>query len=103
MLQVTFRNMSSTSAVCDLAQQKLAKIENHVRGKPFCSLVLEHRPNHARKDQQYCAHIDLRSPGAYELYATIEAEHPLTAVREVFATLERQLASRHGSIVRATG
>lgn len=94
MLQITFRNMLSTPTVWDLAQHKFSNLANQLRGDPFCSLVLEHQPEYVRRDEQFCAHIDLRLGSQQELHATVEAEHATTAIREVFAILQRQLAAR---------
>lgn len=98
MLQITFRNMLSSASLSDLAHHKFSHLERQLRGSWSCALVLENQPEHVRREQQFRAHVDLRLGTHQALHANAEAEHAAVAVREVFAMLERQLASRdlHG-------
>ena len=101
MLQITFRNMLSSAPVWDLAEEKFVHLANRLRSAPFCSLVLAHQPEYARPEEQFCAHVDLRLGGQQELHATAEAEHAASAIREVFAMLELQLAARPATAPRS--
>jgi len=97
MLQITYRHMTSSDSVHDLASEKFAKISEYFDESTRCHLVVDCCSGHARKEEQFVAHVEL-VVGAADLRIDATAAHELaaTAVRKAFEHIERQVASRHG-------
>jgi len=95
MLQITFRHMTSSDALRTLAQEKFERLSTHYVGPVRCHLVIDCRTGHARKGAQFTVHADL-TIGREDTRIDATAAHTQapSAVREVFALLDRQLASR---------
>jgi len=95
MLQITYRHMTSTDSLREVAEEKFARLTSHFAGPVRCHLVIDCRTGHARKGEQFTAHADLTiGREDTRIDATVSHAQAACAVREVFARLERQLTAR---------
>ncbi|MDB4990139.1 MAG: Sigma 54 modulation protein / ribosomal protein [Myxococcaceae bacterium] len=96
MLQVTFRHMSASDALRSLAVELLDKLHVRAHGAERCHLVVDlvsRQPGH--KPAQFTVHMEV-SFGLHEaqFHASSTADDASDAIREVFASIERQLHDR---------
>lgn len=95
MLQITYRHMTSTDSLRSVAEEKFARLSAHFAGPVRCHLVVDCRTGHAKKGEQFKVHADLTiGREDTRIDATVSHDQAACAVREVFARLDRQLASR---------
>lgn len=94
MLQITFRNMPSSTALWEVAAHKIGKLRESARYPVHCTLVIAHQPSCARKDEHFSAHAELRWGADTRLAAKATHARADAAIRLALAHLERQLASR---------
>jgi len=106
MLQVTFRHMDSSEALREIAQEQVERLHVRAHGAERCHLVLDLVSNDPeRRRHLFSAHVDISFgfPDSL-LHASSVEEDAASAVREAFASIERQLTSlqqRHTSVSRA--
>lgn len=97
MLQVTFRHMDASDALRTVAQEQLDKLHVRAHGTERCHLVVDLvSAQHDRKPAQFTVHVDVSFgfPDSL-LHATSLHEDAAVAVREAFASVERQLTPHH--------
>jgi ribosome-associated translation inhibitor RaiA len=97
MLQVTFRHMDASDALRTVAQELLDKLHARSHGAERCHLVIDLvSAEHDRKPAQFTAHIDVSFgfPDSL-LHASSMHEEASVAVRDAFASVERQLTTHH--------
>lgn len=106
MLQITFRHMHSSDVLRELAEELLERMHARAHGAERCHLVLDLLTQDAeRAPHLFTAHVDVSFgfPDSL-LHASSEHEDAATAVREVFATIERQLTShQHRHLTNTRG
>ena len=93
MLQVTFRHMTASDALRTVAQELLEKLHARTNGTERCHLVIDCvTADQERKPGQFTAHIDISFGTAGSLlHATSAQDDAAVAVREAFASIDRQL------------
>ena len=97
MLQVTFRHMDASDALRTVAQESLDKLHTRSHGAERCHLVVDLvSAEHDRKPAQFTAHVDVSfgSRGSLRHASSLHAD-AAAAVRDAFASVERQLAPHH--------
>ena len=95
MLQITFRHMDSTDSLRDVAEEKFDRLRAHYEGPVRCHVVIDGPTGASRKGAEFTVHADL-TLGREDTRIDAATHHAQAAcaVREVFARIERQLASR---------
>jgi ribosome-associated translation inhibitor RaiA len=96
MLQVTFRHMSASSALRVVATELLQKLQTRAHGAERCHLVIDQvTAQHDHKPALISAHLDVSFGFPDSLFhATSVHADAAEAVREAFASIERQLTDR---------
>ena len=96
MLQVTFRHMSASTALRAEADELLAKLHARSHGAERCHLVIDcTAAQHDHKPALFSAHVDISFGFPDSLFhaTSVEAD-AAEAVRDAFASIERQLTDR---------
>ena len=93
MLQVTFRHMSASTSIRELATELLEKLQTRAHGAERCHLVIDRvSAQHDHKPALISAHLDVSFGFADSLFhASSEQPDAAEAVRDAFASIERQL------------
>lgn len=96
MLQVTFRHMSASAALQVVAAELLEKLQNRAHGVERCHLVVDQvTAQHDHKPALISAHLDVSFGFPDSLFhATSVQADAGEAVRDAFASIERQLTDR---------
>ena len=97
MLQITFRHMDACDSLRHVAEEKLERVRAHHEGAAHGHLVVD-QEHHAssRKHVAFTVHLEL-TVGRAHTRVEARASHEIAAcaVREVFESAEKQLASQH--------
>lgn len=96
MLQVTFRHMSASPMLREVAAELLEKLHARSHGAERCHLVIDRTTtHHDHNATQISVHLDMSFGFPDSLFhaSSVHAD-AVEAVREVFASIERQLTDR---------
>lgn len=96
-IEVTFSNIDKSSAVEELIQKKVEKLEKAYHDITSCHVYLD-KP-HKRKDQSFEVHVEVRVPGEeFAVSSNPGNKHNHAdiniAIRDSFKAIEKQLATR---------
>ncbi len=103
-LQVSFRNMEPSKAIEDRVREKAAKLEQYFHHLTSCRVVIEAPHRHHHKGKIYHVKIEMGVPRKSELVVSNEREQNhahediYVAIRDAFATAERQLRDFTGQM-----
>jgi ribosome-associated translation inhibitor RaiA len=98
MLDITFRHLEGSESVRSLAEELLARLAKNHTAAMRCHLVIEQTSRaHVHSDAHFAAHLELSfGQAAMKFQAQSTHEDALTAVREVFAKVDTQVARHVG-------
>lgn len=95
-LQITFRNLATSSAVEEKIRERVAELEHFDRSIISCRVVIEEPNRHQREGRLYHIRVDLKVPGREIVVKRDPSEHAAhediyVAVRDCFDAVRRQL------------
>ncbi len=96
-IELTFSNIDKSSAVEELIQKKVQKLETAYHDITSCHVYLD-KP-HKRKDQSFEVHVEVRVPGEDAVVSSNPGDKHNhadinIAIRDSFKAIEKQLAKR---------
>ena len=98
---ITYRGVSPTPTIENKVRQRLRRLERHHPRVMACRVMVEAPHRHQAKGVLYCVRLDVTVPG-HELVVNRDPkahqahEEVLTAVRDAFDAMERQLDGLRG-------